>query len=744
MPNSDGQAAGLFHFQKIIQLDTLPDKFPIHISADNRYKLFVNDQWVSVGPALGDIKHWNYQTIDLAPFLITGQNTIKATVWNEGALRPVSQFSFQTAFILQGASTESQLLNTDTTWMVTQDESYSPIPQQVRAYYAAGAGDRIDFNRQTDNTIGVPAEIIRTRGYVGFGIDYRQGWILQPSILPEMELMKERLVATRLTTNLQVPKGFPKEKKPVTIPANTSASLLLDQGALTNAYFTLITSKGKNAAITITYAESLYDSGAYKNNRNQVENKFIFGRQDSLFLNGQSMQMFTSLNYRTFRYVQVEVVTKEQPVIIEDVYGTFTGYPFEINATLLSERQEIQQMLMIGWRTARLCAVETYMDCPYYERLQYVGDTRIQHMVTYYNSGDDRLPKNTFNLMDQSRQATQGITLSRYPDTQYQVIPTYSLWYIPMLYDYMMYGTDQAFVQQKLLGTRQILDYFISFQRADGTLPQVPGWNFSDWVEEWYGGIAPIDSLGYSAMMDLHLLHALQAAIAMEKELGLPAYAALYEQLSEQLSRSIKQHYWNDRKGLYADTRLQNEYSQHTNSLAILAGLTDPQQSVSIAQKILADKDLHPASIYFRYYLHQALVEAGLGDDYLDWLEVWRTNMDLGMTTWGEDTQVENTRSDCHAWGSSPNVDFFRVILGIQSAAPGFQQVQITPHLGELTKISGSMPHPRGTISANYQLKGKQLKAIIELPAETAGTFIWKGETRPLHAGKNELSLSAQ
>ncbi|WP_372490084.1 hypothetical protein [Chitinophaga sedimenti] len=32
----------------------------------------------------------------------------------------------------------------------------------------------------------------------------------------------------------------------------------------------------------------------------------------------------------------------------------------------------------MGWRTSRLCAYETYMDCPYYEQLQYIGDTRIR------------------------------------------------------------------------------------------------------------------------------------------------------------------------------------------------------------------------------------------------------------------------------------------------------------------------------------------------------------------------------
>ena len=70
-------------------------------------------------------------------------------------------------------------------------------------------------------------------------------------------------------------------------------------------------------------------------------------------------------------------------------------------------------MLEIGWRTARLCANETYMDCPYYEQLQYFGDTRIQAMVTLFNTRDGHMVK---NALEQGRQSmtADGLTMSRY------------------------------------------------------------------------------------------------------------------------------------------------------------------------------------------------------------------------------------------------------------------------------------------------------------------------------------------
>lgn len=115
--------------------------------------------------------------------------------------------------------------------------------------------------------------------------------------------------------------------------------------------------------------------------------------------------------------------------------------------------------------------------------------------------------------------------------------------------------------------------------------------------------------------------------------------------------------------------------------------------------------------------------------------------MELGLTTWGETSQVETTRSDCHAWGSSPNIEFFRILLGIESAAPNFKSIKIEPHLGDIKKIGGEMPHPAGTISVNYEQSGKKLKATIVLPEGVDGQFVWNGQVNPLKAGENKLSL---
>jgi len=746
VPEAGQNDPGVYLFRKTLTLESVPSAFEIRVTADNRYKLYVNEILVSLGPALGDIENWNYETVDLAPYLKSGENIISAKVWNEGSLKPVSQISLRTGFLLQGTNEETQVLNTDETWKCIEDESYTFIRQSVRGYYAAGGGERIDMHSHIkgweslsfDDSAWKQAESL----FPNTGRFFRGGprWTLQASVLPQMELTMLRLAETRRAEGVTVPGNFPAQKASFDIPANTTATILLDQSIYVNAYPTLIFSGGNNSVITITYAEALYggEEGRTKGNRNEVEGKTMMGRQDTIISDGSDGQEFTSLAYRTYRYVELKVETKDSPLSIDDFYGTFTGYPFEMNANLETGNAEIDKIMEIGWRTARSCAVETYMDCPYYERLQYIGDARIQLIVSYYNSGDDRLAKNALNLMDQSRQR-DGVTTSRYPDNLGQLIPTYSMWYITMLHDYLMYGSDKEFLSDKVLGWRQILNYFLSHME-DGSLKNVPGWNFTDWAEGWQRN-APVGEDGSSSVMDLHLLHALQAAVELEENFGNKYFAEMYEKMEQELAATIKEKYWDESRNLFADTPEKDKFSQHANSLAILAGLTNDEQARKIGELMLEDESLTQATIYFKYYLHLALNEAGLGDDYLDWLDDWRKNIDLGMTTWGETSAVETTRSDCHAWGASPNIEFFRIMMGIDSDAPYFGKVKIEPKIGSFEKISGVMPHPAGKISVDYDNSGNGLKAEINLPDGITGTFIWESKSHDLHAGENILEL---
>jgi alpha-L-rhamnosidase len=742
---------GVYLFRKHFKLATKPKKFVVYISADNRYKLFVNEQFVSAGPARGDISHYNYETIDLSPYLKLGNNIICAQVWNEAEYRPEAQISLRTGLIIQGAEDAGEIINTNNTWKALADSSYKPLKVNIprTLYYVAGPGELVDMRRKVKNWMqpdlddatwpsaeriesGIPKYITTTFARTDL-------WMLVPAALPAMEYSVQRLKSVRTASGAKPAALFLHGKGTVTIPPHTSAKLLLDQGYLTNAYPSLVFSGGKNGEIAVGYAEALYTRFPEKGNRNEVVNKEFVGRRDSIISDGTKNQAFTTLFWRTYRYVQIQVTTKDQPLTLEDFYGTFTAYPFKLNAKLKADNPDLDSMLHIGWRTARLCAFETYSDCPYYEQLQYIGDGRIQALVSYFNSGDDRLAKNAMNQIEQSR-LPEGLTASRHPSYTPQYINTFSLWYIGMLHDYMMYGADINFVKEKLAGERQIISFFTRFQDKDGSLKHAPYWSFTDWVtaEGWRSGVAPVGKDGSSAAMDLQLLLALQSAASLESKLGLAAYAEEYSRSADQLKQTIQAKYWDADKKLYADRPEKDLFSQHVNSLAILTGMVKGPEALAIGNQLLMSHSLAPASIYFKFYLHMALTKAGLGDGYMNWLDKWRENMHKGLTTWAEKSDLSSTRSDCHAWGSSPNIEFFRTILGIDSDAPGFAKVKIEPHLGRVKRISGEMPHPRGRISVQYDTASN---AVISLPNGVTGTFVWRGKSSVLHAGKNIISL---
>jgi hypothetical protein len=748
---------GVYKFRKSFELASKPASFIVHVSGDNRYKLYVNETLVSLGPARGDLYFWNFETVDIARYLQQGKNTIAALVWNEGKWKPEAQITYVTGFILQGNSPAEEVINTNNSWKGIRDSSYSPLEVTGPGYYVAGPGELINMQKNIQAWLQVNYNDSQwyNANTIGKGITKKsardsRGWMLVPSPIPQMELTTQRLLTLVRSEGINVSNNFPATKSAVTIPANTHATILLDQSFLTNAYPTLIFSKGKDAGISISYAEGLYyakyanyKSGYLKGNRNNVEGKILIGRKDSIISNGSNNQQFTSLWWRTYRYIQLQISTNNEALTIDDIYGTFTGYPFVRASKFESGNDTDNKILDIGWRTARLCAVETYMDCPYYEQLQYIGDARIQALVTMYNSADDRLVRNALTLMDHSRIA-EGITLSRYPTDLHQEITTFSLWYIHMLHDYSMYRNDTSFLKEKLPGTREILSFYQRYQQADGSLLELPYWKFTDWLDNrkgWDYGEAPQGKKGYSSVLDLQLLWTYQVTAEMENSLGYKDIASFYVKQAAQLKQTIQKRYWDASKQLYADTEDKDLFSQHANSLAILSGVVTGKQAAALAGKLLNNKELAPASIYFKYYLHQALVKAGLGDDYKKWLGKWQENIDSGLTTWAEMSDVSGTRSDCHAWGSSPNIEYLRTILGIDSDAPGFKKVKITPHLGDLQHVSGEVPHPNGVIKASYQYTAGKWNIDIDLPPNTPGILVWQRKNITLKTGGNHFNL---
>src|SRR6187549_393592 len=110
-PGMPADSFGVFHARRTFDLPSKPERFVVHVSADNRYRLYVNGEEVSNGPQRWDVMHWRYETVDIAPKLRAGRNVVAALVWNWGAAHPVAQHSLRTGFLLQGDGEREQAIN---------------------------------------------------------------------------------------------------------------------------------------------------------------------------------------------------------------------------------------------------------------------------------------------------------------------------------------------------------------------------------------------------------------------------------------------------------------------------------------------------------------------------------------------------------------------------------------------------------------------------------------------------------
>ena len=754
-PDAGPKTFEVYRLRKVIVLPSRPQRFVVHVSGDCRYRLFVNGVSVCCGPQRSDPMQWRYESADLAPFLRQGRNVLAAVVWNYGEDRPFALLSVKTAFILQGDTAVESAADTDRSWKVLADRSVTAVPidrAALHTFIVVGPGEGVDgrtfpwgwTSADFDDSSWKPALEIDHGMPQGMGADIT--WWLTPRTLPPMEEIPQRLARIRRAEGVGAGDALLAGRGPVTIPARGEATLLFDQDFETNAFPHVVTSGGLGASMTLTYAEALIDASGAKGQRDAIEGRHIAGKQDVFVADGGADRDFTTLAFRTFRYIELKVRTGGEPLTLKDVYGVATGYPFRREATFASDDPGLSRIWDVGWRTARLCAYETYTDCPYYEQQQYLGDTRIQALISLAVSGDDRLMRNAIELFDRSR-LPEGLTLSRYPAVLPQIIPTFSLFWVQMVHDYYQNRRDDAFVRDRLPGIQGVLAWFEKrIDPSTGMLGPVPYWCFVDWPDEWPwtdnarpGGQPPGVRTGGSAILTLQLAWTLHDAADLFAANGRPAEAGRYEALALSLEGATLERCWDGQRELVADTPDKATYSQHANALAVLSGAVSGDRAAKLMRRAVSAPGLTQCTTYFRFYLLRAMKKAGLGDDYVSQLGPWRQMLERGLTTFAE--RPDPARSDCHAWSASPDYELLATVCGVEPGTPGFETVRIEPHLGPLTRVSGSMPHPRGTIAVAFVRSGGHLDADVTLPPGLPGILVWGGRATALVPGEQRVSM---
>ncbi len=757
-----------------------PETVRVHVTADERYVLYLDGACIGRGSERGDAENWFFETYDLE--LDAGEHTLVARVWTLGDLAPYAQMSVRPGFLLspQENNRQAQLGTGRAAWEAKGVEGYTftnPL-----AAWGTGAnlvldGSRYPWGVETGTGNGWQPVIARS-GSAGTDRmnDAAPMHRLRPAVLPPMRDVSWPLGAVRLAAPLETDSTaavpvraadhLPEEAAAwqrllrgtgsVTLPPSTRRRVLIDLEDYVSAYPCLQTTGGAGSSVRIHWQEALFETPVYdpenkerKGNRGEIEGKYfrtIWSGEDGIgdmFLpDGGDARHFETLRWQAGRFVEIVVQTADASLTVNGLEFRETRYPLERGTDFTASDTRLERINALSLRTLQMCAHETYLDCQY-EQLQYVGDTRIQALITYAITHDDRLARKALEMFGASR-LLSGLTQSRYPSRVRQVTHPFSLHWIGMVRDFALWRGDRTFVRSLLLGVRAVLNGFAAFteQREDSLAALPPGLNFNfvDWVPEWPHRTPPGGPDGVSAVVNWQWATALRQVSELEAWAGEPELSARAGRLARRHMERTHAAFWNGARGLYADNLAHQSFSEHAQCLAALSGLLGATSLRRLRHGLLSAPDLARTTVYFTHYLFEAYRILGCGDALFDRLPAWFAMADSGLCTTVE--MPEPTRSDCHAWSAHPLFHASATILGIRPAGAGFASVDIAPALGPLLWASGTMPHPGGgEISVHLRREPDRLCADITLPAGIGGTLRFGGGTYPLSPGPQPVTL---
>jgi hypothetical protein len=733
----------------------------VHVTADERYELFLDGERVGRGSERGDRNNWFFETYDLP--IEKGEHILVARSWAIDDNAPYAQASIRPGFLMAAEWQFNDILGTGVApWEAKILTGYEFVQQKIA--WGTGAnlvvhGDQFQWGFETgDGGNWQPAEVSHAAVDGEFLVESPQVQLLRPAILPAMmetpaPIGKVRFAGTKLDTKVPVSAAdsIPglverwsrlSAGESIHIPANATERVVIDLENYYCAYPEIVTTGGRGSSVRIEWAESLYEKipeGWYfgdKGNRSEIDGKSFYGVGDTFLPDGGPSRRFDTLWWQAGRYIQLLVETADEPLTIERVALRETRYPLEMEGSLTSSDDRLNRTIPIMLRGLQMCSHETYMDCPYYEQMMYIGDTRLEVLTTYAVTRDDRLPRKALQMFDMSRLPV-GLTQSRYPARVGQVIAPFSLWWTLMVHDYAFWRDDPELVRELIPGVRAVLDAFARYINADGLVETPVGWNFIDWVPDWPAGMPLGADRGVSSIINWHYALALAKAAELEDTLGESELAERDRRVAREIAEQIKARFWDAGRGLYADDVEKTSFSEHAQCLAILSGLLDTDSAAKLGESMLAAGDLHRTTIYFTHYLFETYRVLGQIDALFDRLSMWLDLEERGFKTTFE--MPEPCRSDCHAWGAHPLFHYYATILGIRPAVPGFAKVRIEPRFGPLTSINGTMPHPKGDVTVELSVHDGEYSGSVTLPDGVTGTLVLPGRTIDLRPGQSRV-----
>lgn len=750
--NSDTeQEAALLYFRRDMELDTVPENFWIDISADTRYKLYINEKLCGIGPLKGDQQIWFYDEIDVAPFLKKGHN-----IWAVEVLRyplnnrksNMSLFRTATPGIYVKSKKRDEtgvpLWKTDKNWKVKRVEGFrieseNPYfaPLQI---YENNEGCEAVHGWMKENYDDRSWDEAAEYGMNEISVRTSPGNLQKRSIPP----MRISPVGFRNISRIEA-SSSEKEKwnhfltgnGTITVPPYSRECIDIDAGELMTGFLRLFMEGGKGAVVDLLQAEcyveeipqmNSYDDLPIKGDRTDSSKGLLSGNHDFYVLHGMGdrevPEIYEPFWFRTFRFIRFTIETGKEPLLLRKLECLETGYPLEIKSHVETSDVSMKKIWDISVRSLKRCMHESYTDCPFYEQLQYAMDSRSQILFTYAVAADDRLARKCMEDFKRS-QRYNGLLSASYPCTEVNVIPCFSIYYIGMLYDHMMYFGDRDFIEEHLPVVEGILQYFHRNKEEHGLIRKIGDvnlpdryWSFIDWTPQWKetNGVPKATLQGPITMESLLYILGLQYAVSLCRYLERTEIAQMYEERAAEMRNAVN-CFCRGKNGMYQDGPAYGEYSQHCQVFAVLTDTVSVSEGRKYLLETLEHKEKYaPCSVAMMYYVFRALEKCGLYDWTEELWDTWRDMLKKHMTTCAEDSM--NSRSDCHGWGALALYELPSVILGVRPATPGYEKILIKPVPGRIQWAEGEVVTPKGRVKVKWKMVKEKLKLDVEAPKE--------------------------
>ena len=399
-----------------------------------------------------------------------------------------------------------------------------------------------------------------------------------------------------------------------------------------------------------------------------------------------------------FRYLRVEA---DSPVRIE-CDAQFTP---ECYRGAFAADEELNRIWMCSAYTLRLCIRHFLIDGVKRDRLPWAGDLALSLLANAYTFADPEPVRRTLTILGDA-----GIA-----ETHVNGATDYTLWLLICHDLYQRYFGDYAFLERhypKIAETIRLL-----LETADPFLP--PGqWVFIDWVNSRREPERGWNTAEKESALQILFFQALEAAAALAERVEDRQLADRCRRHAERLRERLLAMF-DTRRGLFPANPEHPElgFYRHANCFAVLSGLTGPERSRAIMEKLRGD-ELPPVGTPYQAAMEiLAFIRTGFHDEALARIRaIWGGMLRRGATTFFEAWDPAQTGdgqyafyqrpcglSLCHAWSAGPAALLPLLFFGCEPASDSWRTFRLTPSPLLCENEAATIPTPAGAIRLRWE-----------------------------------------